>query len=177
MDKVNPVRFFEKTFLIANISPKIVFRMPILTLSGADVDFLDRELRWRTYTIEEALPTTRYVELIGKKEFAAIALDPKHENFVIHIVSFKLGIYPDREAQIAFLFTKKVKIPDKYSDFTDVFSEKKSLVLPERTKFNEYAINLEDSKQSPYGPIYSLGLVELETLKTYIETHLKTGFI
>ena len=26
-------------------------------------------------------------------------------------------------------------------------------------------------------PIYSLGLVELETLKTYIKTHLKIGFI
>ena len=39
-----------------------------LTLSGADVDFLNRELRWRTYTTEEAVPTTRRVELVGKKE-------------------------------------------------------------------------------------------------------------
>ena len=50
-------------------------------------------------------------------------------------------------------------------------------MLPERTELNEHAINLEDGKQPPYGPIYSLGPVELETLKTYIETHLKTGFI
>ena len=33
------------------------------------------------------------------------------------------------------------------------------MVLLERTKLNKYAINLEDSKQSPYGLIYSLGLV------------------
>ena len=51
------------------------------------------------------------------------------------------------------------------------------MVLPERTELNEHAINLEDGKQLPYGPIYSLGPVELETLKTYIKTHLKTGFI
>ena len=57
------------------------------------------------------------------------------------------------------------------------FSEEKALVLPERTELNEHAIDLEDSKQPPYRPIYSLGLVKLETLKTYIETHLKTGFI
>ena len=50
-------------------------------------------------------------------------------------------------------------------------------MLLECTKLNEHAINLKDSKQPPYGPIYSLGPVELETLKTYIETHLKTGFI
>ena len=50
-------------------------------------------------------------------------------------------------------------------------------MLSERIEFNEHVIDLEDGKQLPYGPIYSLGLVELETLKTYIKTHLKTGFI
>ena len=75
------------------------------------------------------------------------------------------------------MLTKKVKIPGKYSDFVDIFSEEKVLLLPERTELNEYAINLEDGKQPPYGPIYSLGPVELETLETYIKTHLKTGFI
>ena len=114
-----------------------------------------------------------------KKEFAATALNPKYETFVVHVASLNLisGIYPDREAQIAFLLIKKVKIPGKYSDFTDVFSVEKDLVLPERTKLNEQAIDLENGKQPPYEPIYSLGLVELETLKTYIKTHLKTGFI
>ena len=50
-------------------------------------------------------------------------------------------------------------------------------MLLERTELNEHAINLEDGKQPSYGQIYSLGLVELETLKTYIKTHMKTGFI
>ena len=40
-DKVNRVRFFEETFLVANVSPEIVFGMPFLTLSDADIDFLD----------------------------------------------------------------------------------------------------------------------------------------
>ncbi len=42
---------------------------------------------------------------------------------------------------------------------------------------NEHVIELIDGKQSPYKPIYALSPVELETLKTYIKTHLKTGFI
>ena len=42
---------------------------------------------------------------------------------------------------------------------------------------NEYAIKLVEKKQLPYGPIYALSLIELETLKTYIKTYLKTGFI
>ena len=42
---------------------------------------------------------------------------------------------------------------------------------------NKHAIELQNGKQRPYWPIYSLGPLELETLKTYIKTHLKTGFI
>ncbi len=49
--------------------------------------------------------------------------------------------------------------------------------LPKNTGMNEYAFELIDEKQPPYGPIYALNLVELKTLKTYIETYLKTGFI
>ncbi len=49
--------------------------------------------------------------------------------------------------------------------------------LPENTGINEHAIKLINKKQPPYGPIYALSPVELETLKAYIETHLKTGFI
>ena len=49
--------------------------------------------------------------------------------------------------------------------------------LPENTKMNEHVIKLIDGKQPLYGPIYALSLVELETLKAYIETYLKTGFI
>ena len=77
VDKANRVRFFEKTFLVANISPDVVLRMPFLTLNSANVDFSGQELQWRTCATKKALPTTRRVELVGKKEFAAAALDPE----------------------------------------------------------------------------------------------------
>ena len=178
-DKLGRARFFQETFLLADISAEVVLGMPFLTLSNADVQFVEKELTWRSYTTTEVLPTTKWVEPINKKEFAKAALDEKSETFVIHVASLNLspGIHLDREAQIASLFTEEVKIPDKYSDFTNVFSEEKTLVLPEYTELNEHAIDLEDDKQLPYGPIYSLSPVELETLKTYIEIHLKTGFI
>ena len=38
-DKANRIKFFEETFLVANISPEVVFEMFFLTLSDADVDF------------------------------------------------------------------------------------------------------------------------------------------
>ena len=96
----------------------------------------------------------------------------------LHVIySYEFNHHLDRAAQIASLLTKKVRILDEYSDFTDVFLEEKAIVLSECNKLNKHAINLEDGKQPPYGPIYSLSPVKLETLKIYIETYLKTGFI
>ena len=40
-DKANQVKFFEEIFLVANVSPELVFEMFFVTLSGADIDFLD----------------------------------------------------------------------------------------------------------------------------------------
>ena len=86
-------------------------------------------------------------------------------------------IYPTRKAQIALPLIKEVTIPDEYSDYVNVFLEEKALILLEWTKFNQYIIKLKKKKQPPCGPIISLGPLELDTLKTYIKTHLKTGFI
>ena len=44
-DQTDRVSFFEETFLVANVSPDVVFGMPFLTLSDADIDFSKRELR------------------------------------------------------------------------------------------------------------------------------------
>lgn len=81
--------------------------------------------------------------------------------------------------QIASLKTDKVPIviSSKYTNFANIFSLDLVIKLPEYTRINDYTIKLIDSKQLPYEPIYSLKLVELETLKTYIETNLANDFI
>ena len=187
-DNANRVRFFEETFLVANSSLKVVIGMPFLTLSGADVDFLGRKLQWRTYTTKKTVPTTRRVELVGKKEFAVAALDLEHEIYVVYVGSVNsntspssslFNVHPFRRRQISSLIAEKVprKVLAKYSDFADVFSPDLAFKLPEHTGINNHAIKLVEDQQSPYGPIYSLGPVELETLKAYIETNTANGFI
>ena len=185
-DKANRVRFFEETFLVANVSPEVVFEIPFLTLSSADVDLSGRKLQWRTYTTEEVLLTTRCVELVGKKEFAAVALDPEYETYVVHIAFLSsapliasLNVHPSWRPQISGLIAEEtpIKVSAEYSDFADVFSPDLATELPEHTEIKDHVIDLEEGKQPPYGPIYSLGLMELETLKTYIKTNLANGFI
>ena len=49
--------------------------------------------------------------------------------------------------------------------------------LSENTRINEYAIKLEKGRQLFFEFIYSLRLIKLETLKTYIKTNLANNFI
>ena len=90
-----------------------------------------------------------------------------------------LNVHPSQGPQISGLIAKEAptKVPAEYSDFADVFSPDLTSELPEHTGINDHAIELVDGQQPPYGPIYSLGPMELETLKAYIETNLANGFI
>ena len=62
-------------------------------------------------------------------------------------------------------------------DYNNVFLVKNAAELLENIGINKHANKLEEGKQPPFGPIYSLGPVELETFKTYIETNLANSFI
>ncbi len=88
-------------------------------------------------------------------------------------------MHPSRRAQIAHLKTDEAptKVPSKYVDFADIFSPKLAAELPEDTGINDHAIELVDDWQPSYTSIYSLGPMELETLKAYIENNLANGFI
>ena len=102
--------------------------------------------------------------------------------FVVHVAALELlepALHPSQTPLIATLQQDKAftKIPPKYMDYANIFSLDLVTELPENIGINKHAIKLVEKKQPPYGSIYRLSLVELETLKTYIETHLKTGFI
>lgn len=66
-----------------------------------------------------------------------------------------------------------IEVSPKYVDYVDMFLFDLAIELSENIDINRYAFKLEEGKQL----IYSLGLVELETLKIYIKTYLKIGFI
>ena len=123
---------------------------------------------------------------MDKKEFAAAALDPEHETYIVHVASLSStllaspDVHPSRRPQISGLIAEEtpIKIPAKYLDFADVFAADLASKLPEHIGINNHTIKLVDGcQQPPYGPIYSLRPVELETLKAYIETNLANGFI
>ena len=120
------------------------------------------------------------MKIIDKKEFIKAVLDENVKAFVVHVTSFSFNLMPiylAQKAQIALLVAKEVKVLIKYSDFLDVFLEEKALILPKVTEMNQHTIKLPDGQQSAYRLIYSLGPVELKTLKIYIKINLTNGFI
>lgn len=70
-----------------------------------------------------------------------------------------------------------IKVSSEYSNYANIFLLKAIIQLSEHTKINIHIINIEDSKQPTYELIYSLKLVELKTLTTYIEINLKSVLI
>ncbi len=65
----------------------------------------------------------------------------------------------------------------KNANYVDVYSKNLATKYPEYIKINNYAIDLIESQQLSYKPIYALRSIELETLKTYIEINLANRFI
>ena len=181
-DKANRPRFFQEIFLVANTQFEVILRMLFLKISNADMSFSEKTLTWKTYTTNKALPTTKRVQIIDKKDFVIATLDAKSETFVMHVAFRKqeeMPVHSKKQAQVRVLLFNKAptKVLAEYSDYSDVFSVEHAAELPENTGMNEHAIKLEEGKQPPFRPIYSLGPVELETLKTYIKANLANGFI
>ena len=117
--------------------------------------------------------------MIDQKKFVIVALALDKKAFIIYVayLGAKMLIHIVQQAQITLLLVKKVSISEEYANFLDIFSKKSAIVLFEYSNINKHAIDLESSKQPSYKPVYSLSLVELEILKTYIKINLANGFI
>ncbi len=90
-DKDGRERFFEESSLLADIKLDVVLGMLFLTMSNDDIDFQAWNLQWRPYITGNILPTTKRVELIGKKKFIALAFDSEYETFVVHVAALNVN--------------------------------------------------------------------------------------
>ena len=94
-----------------------------------------------------------------------------------------MPIHSEKQVQIkaqvkALLFNKAlIEVPVEYSNYSNIFLAEYATELPVNIGINEHTIKLKKDKQPLFRPIYSLGPVELEILKTYIKINLANGFI
>lgn len=127
------------------------------------------------------------MKLIDKHKFAKAVLDKNSEIFIVHIVVLEatgMTVYISQanlvpSTQLAMLKWDKAlnKILAEYRDYAEVFSLKLTMEFSKNTGINENVIDQIEGKQPPYRLIYIFSQIKLEMSKTYIKTHLKTGFI
>lgn len=100
---------------------------------------------------------------------------------IIDIATLKalIIIYPDWAALVGALQQNKLfnEIPIEYTDYADLFFFDLIIKLSKNTGINKHIIKLVEDKQLPYKFIYNLKPIDLETLKAYVKTYLKTRFI
>ena len=184
-NKVGKPRFFQKTFLVTDTKFEVIQKILFVKLSNTDMLFGEKILTWKTYTTNKALFSTKQVQIINKKDFIIAVLDADSKTFVMYVAireQKEILVYSKKQAQIKaqvgpLLFNKaSTKVLVEYSNYSNVFSAEYVAELLENTGINEHAIKLEESKQPLFRPIYSLKLVELKTLKSYIKTNLANNF-
>lgn len=111
-------------------------------------------------------------------------MNENSETFIIYVFTLKalkqaMSIYYFWIFLLTILQKDKTptEIPTECANFADDFSTNLDIELFKNTGINKHVIKLVRGKQPSFGLIYNLSPVELEMLKTYIKTYLKTGFI
>jgi hypothetical protein len=105
----------------------------------------------------------------------------RHQDEMTSLVS-QLLTTTDRNAVLNSILSLEVStepaIPEKYQDYTHVFSKAESDILPPHRSY-DHKIQLEEKDASAlrYSPLYKMSTEELETIKEYLTDNLAKGFI
>lgn len=166
-DSLKKVRFFKKTFLLADTNMEVILRMIFLSMSNVDVEFAmkSEKLTWRSYIAIKILSTTNRVKLINKSIFAKAALDENSEIFIVQITTLEIpttiSFHPSQVTQVAIFWRDKTptKISARFADYSNVYFLNLVIELYENTAMNEHVIKLLDEKQPLYKLIYAFSLV------------------
>jgi hypothetical protein len=96
------------------------------------------------------------------------------QGYEFHLTDLDLD--RDRARDVLIATGPEPTVPDDYQAYVRVFSEMDSESMPSHGP-QDLAIELLDGRQPPWGPIYNLSEKELATLRDYLETQLKRGWI
>jgi hypothetical protein len=68
-------------------------------------------------------------------------------------------------------------LPKEYHNYTNVFSTKKAVQIPEPSEKDDLKIILQEGKSLSIGPLYNMLQNELKSLKEYLDNLLSKGYI
>jgi hypothetical protein len=151
-------------------------------IGGPDKDRLEPPTRTRIPARPDHQPPMKppRVALIGAAAFASVCNRPGTELYFMSMAEIDAAYLATQETGNLVTLTEAdpdlSSIPPEYHDFADLFSKKEADKLPPHRPY-DHTIPVEPGKTPPFGPIYKLSPVELETVRKYIEENLRKGFI
>lgn len=157
-------------FSLIDSSYPIVIGLPWLRKYNVDVDFSDDQLvfpdgaKVALTLADSAKDTPIDIQVLSATQFAQEAVG----QFLYAAVAFP----GDRSPSPKSLGV----LPNKYSEFADVFDKKTSDKLPPHRPY-DHPIDLKPGAQPPFGPLYSLSPKELEALREYLDDYLAKHWI
>ena len=84
-DKTSKPRFFQKIFLMIDIKFEVILEILILKINNANISFSEETLIWKTYTTNEILSITWWIQIVDLEEFIIAALDVGNKMFVMYV--------------------------------------------------------------------------------------------
>ncbi len=150
----------------------VILGMAWLRKQNPDIRWDTGVWHWHTRTDAEDGP----VRLVSAGAFVATMRAERTPAYELHLTDFSPEIGRASAGNALMATGPEPTVPEAYRAYARVFSEADSESMPAHGP-QDLAIELLDSKQSPWGPIYNLSEKELETLRSYLETQLKRGWI
>ena len=68
------------------------------------------------------------------------------------------------------------RVPKEFHDYADVFSEAEARNMPPHRPY-DHAVEMEPGAKAPWGPVYNMSGLELESLRVFLDDMLGKGFI
>ena len=136
--------------------------------SVQDLDALEDVELCRVVT-DKVEPPPR-ITLVGASAFLRMAKKERLQIFSLSLYDINRALDPKtiEEGRLEEL------IPEEYHEFLPLFQEVAARELPPH-RTHDHTIPLKEGFEPPFGPIYSLSRVELETLKAWLEDNLNKG--
>ncbi|QRW16914.1 Retrotransposable element Tf2 protein [Rhizoctonia solani] len=150
---------------------------PVTGINGKQVRNPIRFKAWLVFSSQNRQCSAIFYALpLGNRNLILGTPWLKLDNPGIDWTTMKVPLCLDTEVQTGSINAEPQNLPVEFQKFHKVFSEEFFTTLPKHCPY-DIAIDLEEDKQPPYGPIYSMSPAESEALKEHMDSELAAGKI
>lgn len=159
---------------------------PVVDWEQDTVEFRSRQCQKNCLPLEpEAQPTKssapvrkpeHHIAMVSAVGFARAVRTKGAQLFAVSIEYIEKAIRKKEQETDDNPVQLRTIIPPEYHDFLELFLKQEADKLPPH-RYVDHAIEIEEGKKPPFGPLYSMSEAELRALKQYLEENLSKGFI